>query len=513
MADSPVVRPRSGLLAGGAWARSLAAYGLGVLLLLVVGRQVVAALLATWAGTTTYHHGFVILPICLYLVWRQRRRLALVEPERSALGLLCLLPFGLLWVLGAAGDVMFFQQVGLVGLLVALVPALMGWRVARILWFPLVFAFAMVPFGDELVPALQDVTAQFAVGLLRLIGVPVFHEGVLIQTPSGYFEVAEACAGLRFLIANLVVAFLFCHFTYRRWWKWVAFMALATVIPILANGLRAFGIIFIAYKTDNSVAVGVDHIVYGWGFFTVVMLVSLFVGNLFADRGMAGLGTVEPAPGAARERGARRRLGVGFAALALAVAVVGPLWGVMMNRSADAAEGPLPSLAAQDLPRGEAAESDWQAEFPKADAAEVQRYRVGGAPLDLVFAYYREQRQGAELIHGANRLYGEDWIRVDSRRWQAEVAGLAAPGRLLRIARGDERRLVAVFYWVDGRFLDDPFRIKVRQALARLQLRHAPAAALVVSTPVEAGAAEAEQRLRRFLAERPALVPALADEP
>ncbi|MEX0757999.1 MAG: exosortase A, partial [Tistlia sp.] len=327
MTDSPLARVHPHPLSSSAWQRSLTAYAVGAALLLLAGREVVAAMIGTWSTTTTYHHGFIVLPICLFLVWRQRRRLALVEPTGSALGALCLVPFGLLWALGSAGDVLFFQQLGLIGLLAGLVPALMGWRAARVLWFPLLFAFAMVPFGEELVPALQDVTAQFSVRLLRLIGIPVFHEGVLIQTPTGFFEVAEACAGLRFLIANLVVAFLFCHFTYRVWWKWVAFMALATIIPILANGLRAFGIIYVAYKTDNTVAVGVDHLVYGWGFFTIVMLLSLFVGNLFADRGMAGLGTVEPAAAAPRPASDRRRLGIGFAALAIAVALAGPVWG------------------------------------------------------------------------------------------------------------------------------------------------------------------------------------------
>ena len=120
--------------------------------------------------------------------------------------------------------------------------------------------------------------------LLRLIDIPVFHNGFLIEIPNGLFEVAEACAGIRFLIANIVVAAVFAHLSYRSWWKWVLFMLLAVLVPVLANGLRAFGIILIAYLTDNEYAVGVDHLVYGWGFFTVVMLVLLFVGNLFADR-------------------------------------------------------------------------------------------------------------------------------------------------------------------------------------------------------------------------------------
>lgn len=507
MSETPLARPRSPAMPNSAWQRSLTAYGVAAVLLLSVGQDVVRSMIGTWTHTTTYHHGFIVLPICLLLIWRQRRRLALAEPTGSALGALCLLPFGALWVLGAAGDVMFFQQLGLVGLLVALVPSLMGWQVTRIVWFSLLFAFAMVPFGDELVPALQDITADFSVWMLRLVGVPVFREGVLIQTPSGFFEVAEACAGLRFLIANLVVAFLFCHFTYRVWWKWAAFMVLATLIPILANGLRAFGIIFVAYQTDNEVAAGVDHIVYGWGFFTIVMLVSLFIGNLFADRGMAGLGAVEPEDGE-RPKGEGRRLALGFAALAIAVALAGPVWGLLMSRAAAPEERTLPRLADTGWPAAESA-GDWGAAFPAADAVQSASYLVDGVPLDVFLAYYRYQRQGAELVHGANSLFGDRWIRVRTTGWSATVAGREVPGRVLQLARGSERRLVAAFYWIDGEFVSDDLEVKLHQALARLGLREAPAGALVLSTPFEGDVEEGLARVRRFLERAGAFAPAL----
>ncbi len=505
MADAPVSALRSSSAPGSAWPRSLLVYGLALVLLLGLGHEVVAAMVRTWANTTTYHHGFLVLPICLYLAWRQRRRLAVLEPSGSLGGALCLLPFGLLWALGSAGDVVFLQQLGLVGLAVALVPALMGWQVAGVLWFTLVFAFAMVPFGDELVPALQQVTAEFSVRLLRLVGIPVFHEGLLIQTPTGMFEVAEACAGLRFLIANLVVAFLFCHFSYRTWWKWFAFMALATLIPILANGLRAFGIILIAYETDNEVATGVDHLVYGWGFFTLVMLLSLFVGNLFADRGMGGLGAVEPnpaeEPAPARESG-RRGPGLGFAGLVLALALAGPLWGLLMGSVAGAA-GPTgaeatPRLAEADWPAAEGAAA-WQPAFPAADATDAAAYRLDGQRVEAFLAYYRYQRQGAELIHGDNAFYGERWTRIGTDSWSAEIDGRQVPARMLHLARGDERRLVATFYWIDGRFVADALAVKLRQTLARLELRQAPAAALAISTPIRESRERAEARLRRFL--------------
>ena len=38
--------------------------------------------------------------------------------------------------------------------------------------------------------------------LRELMSIPVFHDGIMIEIPNGLFRVAEACAGIRFLIAG-----------------------------------------------------------------------------------------------------------------------------------------------------------------------------------------------------------------------------------------------------------------------------------------------------------------------
>src|SRR4051794_24647360 len=150
-----------------------------------------------WWETTTYHHGFLVAPISFWLAWQRRQEFVGRVPSQEPLALLPLAGFAGLWLLGEAGDVQILQHVGVVGMLVSAIVALLGRSVCRLLAFPLAFLFFMVPFGDFLIPSLQDFTAHFAVMLLRAVGVPVFHDGVLIEIPAGLFEVAEACAGVR----------------------------------------------------------------------------------------------------------------------------------------------------------------------------------------------------------------------------------------------------------------------------------------------------------------------------
>jgi exosortase len=71
----------------------------------------------------------------------------------------------------------------------------------------------LVPSGAFLVPALQAFTAHFAVAGLHILSIPVYSTGALIEIPAGTFAVAEACAGLRFLIAAVAFGVFFAILT------------------------------------------------------------------------------------------------------------------------------------------------------------------------------------------------------------------------------------------------------------------------------------------------------------
>jgi exosortase A len=436
-----------------------------------------------WWHTTTFHHGFLIAPIALLLVWRLRPRLIGLRPRQEPLGLAALAACAGLWLLGEAAQAQLLQHLAVVAMLVALTVALLGREITKRLAFPLLFLFFMVPFGEGLVPHLQDVTARMAVALLRLVGVPVFHDGVLIETPSGLFEVAEACAGIRFLIANLVVVALFAHLALRRPWKWLLFLALGVTVPILANGFRAFGIIWVAYLTDNAYAAGVDHVVYGWGFFTAIMLLLLLIGRWLSD---------EPYPASLKEPtlpavpAGAAAWSFTFALLVLALVAAGPAYARLVMRAP-----PVPSVT-MALPalsvhapwqRADMADQLWEPEVIGTDLDLQQTYlrQPDGRRVDLHLAYYAFERQGAEAVNQGNRQAdGKRWLRAASGRATLTAPGLPPEVFLERLAapNGREQRLVLWWYWVDGTFTADPLRAKLLQVRSRL-LGHTPPAAIV----------------------------------
>ena len=173
-------------------------------------------------------------------------------------------------------------------MLVAMIPlavwAILGNRDAARAWrFRSRFLFFAVPFGEFVVPKLMDWTADFTVWAVAASGVPVFREGNNFIIPSGRWSVVEACSGVRYLIASLVVGTLYAYLTYRSLLRRVVFIGISIVVPLVANWLRAYMIVMIGHLSSNRLAVGVDHIIYGWVFFGVVMMALFWVAGYWRE--------------------------------------------------------------------------------------------------------------------------------------------------------------------------------------------------------------------------------------
>ena len=250
----PAARPATARVPA-AWRLPLLRLALAWAVLIALARADWSEMVRQWWDASTYNHILLVPPILAWLV-RQR------SDELARLVLLA-------WLAGTAAGINLVGQFGAVVMLQAAVAVLLGPRVAAGLLFPLGYMLFLVPFGDEIVPALQAITAKLAVALTHLSGVPAQIDGVFIDTPAGLFEVAEACSGVKF---------------FSGWKRRALFMAAAVTVPVLANGVRAWGTIYVAQSQGIEFAAGFDHIVYGWIFFALVMTAVLGASWRFFDR-------------------------------------------------------------------------------------------------------------------------------------------------------------------------------------------------------------------------------------
>ena len=346
------------------------------------------------------------------------------------------------------------------------VVALLGKAVARGLTFPLFFAFFAIPFGDEFVPAMQTVTAELAMAMLNLSGVPALLEGVFITTPAGYFEVAEACAGVKFLIAMAALGALIANVCFRSWKRRLIFLAACLIVPILANGIRAFATIYVAERSGVEFAAGMDHVIYGGFFFAAVIALIMGVAWRFFDRRVGDpwfdprqLQPAMVAPDS--ERRAWR-----FAAMVAAVAAAPLLWATAIS-AAGREEAPA-SLQLPEVPgwsRVEAVQGrPWQPHFAGADQLRTAHYRdAQGREVTLAIAWFARQEQGRELVG-----FGQGAVAPESE-W-AWTADAPAPenGRAERLASHGEQREVVSFYRVGDSLTGSGARVKLETMKVRL---------------------------------------------
>ena len=100
---------------------------------------------------------------------------------------------------------------------------------------------------------------------------------MILSTPSGNWQVAEACSGIRYLLTSIVIGVLVAGVAYRSWKRRILFLLLSIFLPIVANAIRAYGIVVLAYISGNSIATGVDHVIYGFVFFSLITGILLTV--------------------------------------------------------------------------------------------------------------------------------------------------------------------------------------------------------------------------------------------
>lgn len=472
----------------------------------------VETMVHTWWTVTTYNHGFVIFPISGYLIWRRRARLAALSPRPQPLGLLLVAGAAFAWLLGEFAGVTVLTQLAWVALVQALVLTLYGGRITRQILFPLAFLLFAVPLGNALIPHLQDLTAWFAVAALRASGIPVYRDALYIHIPTGSFFVAEACAGIRFLISTIVLGTLLAYVAFSTWWRRVLIVAVAAILPVLANGVRVYGIVLIAHLTDHQWAVDADHLVYGWVFFAVVTLSFLAVALAFRESGGKADGSARPAAVPAPDRRSGGHDGAGVFALAATAAVLlaaaAPLYSQATVADADmTALVWQPAGAAWTLAEGRPA---WQPRFAGADQEILRRYSDGARSVDLYLALYGSQRHGKEVVNEMN-TFADDarWTRVGGGAGTAVIGGETVAIRSARLQSSASRRLVWYWYWIDGALTADPVLAKLYQVRARLKGGTAAAAVIAVATDDQDRPEAAEQALAGFLQELGALPAAL----
>jgi len=482
------------------WRTTLVACGVVFVAMLWLFRSTGEGMVYTWYNFETYTHGFLILPISLWLIWQKRHHLAAFTPQPSPLILLLLVGMLLVWVLARLTGVLVVEQLAFVGALISALASVLGWQVARFLAFPLLFLFFAVPMGEDLVPPMMEFTATFTVEALKLTGIPVYRDGLWFSLPSGNWSVVEACSGVRYLIASVTLGFMYAYITYHTLWKRLLFITLSAVVPILANGARAYMIVMIGHLSGMKYATGVDHLIYGWFFFGIVMFVLFWIGSFWQEH--------EDPPEFVAPPRIMSNQTVGMRVLVVAAVSVilsaSAVWGlgrieVMETRTVGILQAPE---GAGDWTRLDGP-ALWAPKHQATEFTIAARYADGSGEAQLFVVLFPRQRQGGEAINQDNEISTElvrlNKLGTRSVSLGSEQVSVSQGKAILPVNGVRTEHLVWQWYRVAGRSLSNRYEGKAWEALARIYPGRADGAWIAVTTPIDKqGLQAAESRLAEF---------------
>ncbi len=439
--------------------------------------ETVWSMVRIWMRSDTFAHGFLILPISAWLVWERRQELAAIPVWSMFYPLTFLVPLGLLWLASHLVEVLVVQQFALVAMVLVGVWAILGSALARALAFPLTFLFLAVPAGEGLIDPMMELTATSTVWLVQMSGVPVFREGLYFTLPSGHWSVVEACSGVRYLIASFTLGVLYAHLNYRSRKRQLLFVLAAIVVPVVANSLRAYMIVMLGHFSGMTIAVGVDHLIYGWIFFGVVILLLFWVGSFFRE-------DLQPAPEEGAPVYAARGDRVDWRCALLALVIAG-FWPVLASSVSS-------QVDVTDI-RGIEAERPWrQSGEPlpwKPMTVGGQQWRGDfshGNQQVGVFLAERDGPQGSrELIRDPRAVATAegDWRLMDLSQRKAALAAQNIPVVEMTLMSPQGRLLLWDTYHIGGQYTVNSYRAKLYRALSILGLAPEGARRLTLVTP------------------------------
>ena len=328
-----------------------------------------------------------------------------------------------------------------------------------------------------------------------------------------------ACSGIRYLLATITVGTVYAYLNISSGLKRGMFLVASVLVALVGNWMRALGIVLLGHYSGNKLAVGADHLVYGWVFFGFLVFFLIAVGEIFfaeravvsgertsdgdaengvqsavnkpvADMGIApGVNPTETLEDQRARGGHATKLALVVLVIAL-IAGVESLMGARLSPSAGVAgalQGPPPTPAGYRI-EGVAAPT-WQPDFgagPLPSAFRMVQQDTPDKSLELLVYVWSDQGPALEALAAVNVIAAEsneEWVMVGAAarpRALTDGSGAQFAASLIRSPGGAERRVGLIWYTPQGR-VKNALAMKLADLRSRLRFGRAPAWGVVIS--------------------------------
>jgi exosortase D (VPLPA-CTERM-specific) len=461
---------------------------------------ILSRLIISIAENEDYSYG-LLLPLVsgyvVYLKWPQLRNQAW---QPSWVGLIIIASGLGLLIIGELAAELYTTRFSFMVVLAGLLWLLGGWKLVRLMAFPLILLVLMLPLPElvtyKLTLPLQLVSSQLATAMLRALGVPVLRQGNIIDLGVRQLQIVAACSGLRYILALLALGIIYCYFFQRRVWK-VAVLLLA-IIPaaIMVNALRVVGM-----ALSPALLKGFWHIFSGWLIFLLcfafLALINLALNGLWPDIAPAHskVALQEEPPLTSRRKNFGPYLLAALALLLLAIPVVHRV----------GAAPPIPLR--QSFNNFPMRLGPWEGKHAFIDPAMVEATRSQAhlnadyqnpdhGSVNVWVAYYETQKKAGGFVHSPKGC-------LTASGWKITASSIIeiTPGRPVNYLLVEQMgtRMV-VFYWFlqRGRWLASEYLNKFYMGYDGLLRRRTDGALVRLITPAGRDQELAKERLISF---------------
>jgi exosortase len=232
-----------------------------------------------WEGLD-YTHAYFILPISLWLTWRQRMRLRSLYRDGSSkysLGSLSTLFAGILmFIWGWREEYWFITVLSLIPVLYGLTIYLYGVNVAKALSFPILFLLLLVPppLGvlDSITMPMRHGTSVIAEEFLKYLNYPIRRQGLLLTIGYNDIFMGQPCSGFRSLITMFSLVSVYIYISKGGLMKKLILASLIIPVTLFGNFVRVITLCLITFYFGEETGQGFFHNFSGIVIFIIAIL-------------------------------------------------------------------------------------------------------------------------------------------------------------------------------------------------------------------------------------------------
>ncbi len=248
----------------------------------VSSRSAFTWMIARWGDVESfgadYSHGYLIPFVSLGIIWYKREEFFAATKNICVVGLYVIIVALAMHWLGAKMQQTRISLLSLILLMWGVPFYFFGWKVAKLLIFPCSYLIFCVPlnFLDALSGPLQRIATSMGYSAIEGLGIECERVGNMLRSPYFNLNVAEACSGLRSLLAMTAITAVYAYYTQKTFTKkWILFLA-SIPIAVIGNVGRIISIALVSVTSGQQYATGLHHDWAGYVFF--IVSISLMVG-------------------------------------------------------------------------------------------------------------------------------------------------------------------------------------------------------------------------------------------